>query len=868
MGEVYRAHDARLDRDVAVKVLPTSLSGNPEVRARFEREAKTISSLNHPHICVLHDVGREGDIDFLVMELVEGETLAERLLRGPLPTNEVLTIGQQIADALDRAHRAGVVHRDLKPGNIMLTRSGAKLMDFGLARVTGLAAPGGQSGVAPMTQSPTVAHPLTAEGTIIGTFQYMAPEQLEGGEADERADVWALGCVLHEMATGQRAFDGKSQASLIAGIMHTEPAPVSQIAALSPPALDRLVTACLAKDPAERVQSAHDIKLQLSWMAEGSASVSGVAPPVLPKSSARSRWPVFALVVFATAVATALVTRLLLRDDANRPQTATPQRYILGSADLQPASVPTLSPDGTHVVFSVREGTSRRLYRRDLSTLEMSPVAGTDGGIGPFFSPDGAWIGFATDDAIKKVPAGGGIAQRIASYTRPSSGEWAMNGMIYFAARAGGEDGVTALARVAAAGGAVEVVAQLDVDGGESESWLPELLPDGETVLLSIIGAASSTRRIIAVRPDGSTHTAVPDAFLGRYIDSGHILYRDNESGAVLVAPFDPVAAKVTGSAVPLTEETDGAYCFDVSPDGKLVYVPLPGAGVGNEIVWLDRQGRMTAAAEMKATWAQPRVSPDGKRILLRKTGDDCELWMLDLDRGSLGRIVTAGDNHDAIWSPDGRRIAYERNDARRMVTLTVEGARETTTLAEGLESGLPQSWAAGLLAYTVSGAGTRTDIWVRAMDGSSAPHAFLATAAAETQPSFSPDGKWIAFQSDETGNAEVYIRAYPDAGTVWQVSNGGGGSPLWSRDGRELYYTSGAKLMAVAIETEPTLRVDSPEELLDGGLSTSRARDFDVAPDGRFVTVRTAGGAAGQVQLRILLNWPQEMARTAGAAR
>ena len=348
---------------------------------------------------------------------------------------------------------------------------------------------------------------------------------------------------------------------------------------------------------------------------------------------------------------------------------------------------------------------------------------------------------------------------------------------------------------------------------------------------------------------------------------SGHILYRDAESRAVLVAPFDPVTAKVTGPAVPLTEEVDPSYCFDVSADGKLVYVPAPGSGEGSEIVWLDRQGVMQPAAEMKAAWAQPRVSPDGTRILLRRTAAQCDLWMLDVDRRSLRRIVRAGDNHDAIWSPDGRRIAFERNNARQMVTLTVVGPREMTTLAEGRDSGVPESWVAGLLAYTVTGQGTRTDIWVRAMDGSSPPAAFLATEANEAHPSLSPDGKWLAYHSDEGGSAEVYVRAYPDVGTVWQVSNGGGTSPLWARDGRELYFTSGIKLMAVAVETEPALTIGNPEELLEDGLSTARARDFDVAPDGRIVTVRAAGGRDGGQQLRILLNWPQEMVRTAGTA-
>ncbi|NIV49382.1 MAG: protein kinase, partial [Gammaproteobacteria bacterium] len=392
MGEVYRARDTRLGRDVAVKVLPASLAGNPEVRARFEREAKTVSSLNHPNICVVHDVGREGDVDFLVMELVDGETLAQRLERGPLPTSDVLTIGTQIADALDQAHRAGVVHRDLKPGNIMLTRAGAKLMDFGLARVNALAGAGDASGMAgaPVSASPTVAHPLTAEGTILGTFQYMAPEQLEGKEADARTDLWALGCVLYEMAVGKRAFAGRTQASLIAAIMHTEPSPVSQHAPLLPPALDPLVNACLAKDPSERVQSAHDVKLQLGWLTEGASSTARAVAPEIRKPNQRPPWLAFAVAVVATAAVTAFIVTTFVPSDGTAPSSAQPQRFIMGSHNLFASSVPTFAPDGSYVVFAVRAEALTRLYRRDLRTFETAPIPGTEGGYGPFFSPDGA----------------------------------------------------------------------------------------------------------------------------------------------------------------------------------------------------------------------------------------------------------------------------------------------------------------------------------------------------------------------------------------------------------------------------------------------------------------------------------------------
>ncbi len=871
MGEVYRARDTRLGRDVAVKVLPQHLSSNPEVRTRFEREAKTVSSLNHPHICTLFDVGREGDTDFLVMELIEGETLAQRLAKGPLPAAEVWRLGAQIADALDRAHRAGVVHRDIKPGNVMLIKSGAKLMDFGLARATGMAGPAEGSGVtvAALTQSPTVAQPLTAEGTIVGTFQYMSPEQLEGKEADARSDLWALGCVLYEMATGKRAFEAKSQASLIGAIMHAEPAPISQVTPMAPAELDRIVRACLVKDPADRVQSAHDLKLQLAWLADGASSQSSAAAP-LPVATAarRPRWLAFGLVGVAAAAITALVMMMLPRGETRAPAPSGPERYVLGSADLSGSATPVISPDGSYVVFGAQEAGVRRVYRRSLSSFDVTPISGTEDGNAPFFSPDGAWIGFATSSALKKVPAGGGVAQVIVSEPRISSADWGADGMIYFCPREGG-GGITALARVPAAGGRAEIVAVLDTTVTESEAWLPEIMPDGKTVLISISGG-STAWRFDAVKPDGSRVMLVENAFLPRFVSPGHLLYMDLASQAVLCVPFDADRLEITGAAVPVTEPIDPNYCFDVSAHGTLVYVPVAGAGAGSELVWIERNGAASPVMDTRSTWTQPRVSPDGKRILLRKTGTDCELWMFDVERTSLARIVQGSDSHDPIWSPDGRRIAFEQvSQSGKMVALTVEGAREVTEIAPGTERGRPQSWSAGgnVFVYEVTGRGTNGDIWTCAMDGTPVPEPFLATAFDEKDASISPDGRWVAYVTNESGTPEVFVRPYPPTGAAWQVSIGGGGSPLWSRDGRELFFTSGTKMMRAPVDARSGFSAGKPEQLFDGGFNTSRARDFDVAPDGRFVAIRVPGGIAGQQELRMLRNWPEEMRRVSGPA-
>lgn len=875
MGEVYRARDTRLGRDVAVKVLPQHLSSNSEVRARFEREAKTVSSLNHPHICTLFDVGREGDTDYLVMELIEGETLAARLAKGPLPVADTLRIGSQIADALDRAHRAGVVHRDLKPGNIMLTRGGAKLMDFGLARATGLAGAPGSGSIASLTHSPTMAQPLTAEGTIVGTFQYMSPEQLEGKESDARSDLWAFGCVLYEMATGKRAFEGKSQASLIGAIMHAEPAPISQIAPMTPPELDRLVRAMLVKDPHDRLQSAHDVKLQLAWLADGARSGSGMAAAVPHSVAAPSRgrrWPAIAIAAIVGAALTGLVMKLAQQDAGpEHARSLLPQRYVLGNAQLGLGSTPAPAPDGSYVVYSVREGGKASIHRRDRTSLDAVLVAGTEEGIAPFVSPDGAWIGFCTPTAIKKVPATGGVAQTIAAVPRVESADWGNNDMIYYCPRSGGDDHI-ALARVPAAGGLPETVARLDSTTREAEAWLPDIMPDGETVLITISGGRASWH-VCAIKPDGTRQEIVDNALLARYRAPGHLLYVDLNSAAVLCAPFEAKEMRITGAAIPLTEPLDLQQAYGVDDHGMLVYVPPADAGAGKELVWINPDGVVSIASETRSSWAQPRVSPDGRRVLVRKSMLNCELWVYDTTRGTLGRVVAATtDNHDAIWSPDGRSIAYlQANAGGHMVVQSVEGARQVKVIETGDAQGHPQSWSAGgnRLVYTAAGHGTMTDIWTLVMDGVSKPEPFVKSQFDEVTPSISTDGRFIAYTTNESGANEVVVRQCPDSGQSWQVSVGGGQSPLWSRDGRVLYFVSGSRMMSATVNTRDGFDSGTPQEAFEGGFDHDRPRYFDIAPDGRrFVAVRTPGGVAGQRQLRVLLNWPAEAKRLEGSSR
>ena len=547
MGEVYRARDTRLGREVAIKVLPQHLSSNPEVRARFEREAKAVSSLNHPNVCVLHDVGREGETDYLVMELIEGETLAARLAKGPLPGPDVLKVGAQIADALDRAHRAGVMHRDLKPGNIMLTKSGAKLMDFGLARATGLAGPESGSGLA-MTTSPTLAQPLTAEGTIVGTFQYMSPEQLEGRETDARSDIWALGCVLYEMATGRRAFEGTSQASLIGSIMHKDPAPMTQLAPMSPPSLERLVRQCLAKDPTERWQSAGDVRRELEWIA-GSASQAGTAaaPP------SRRRGVPRGLAGLLVGVAIAAAALLFAFGPWHKSRTETPLvRFELNAPEgttLKNTAEPALSPDGTSIVFGVTDAAGvDRLYFRALASPDARVVPGTEGAALPFWSPDGRMLGYFANAKLFKVALDGSAPIALCDAPDGRGGAWSPDGTIVFAPNNQGS-----IVRVPANGGKPVEVTKLDKTRGERGHRYPQFLPDGKHFLYVAVGVGDDVVTYAASLDGGDAVKVCQAGSAGRWASPAFLLYLDrgvnSDRRRLLAQRFDPATLRATGDA-------------------------------------------------------------------------------------------------------------------------------------------------------------------------------------------------------------------------------------------------------------------------------------------------------------------------------
>jgi dipeptidyl aminopeptidase/acylaminoacyl peptidase len=864
-GEVYRARDTRLERSVAVKVLPDYLSASPEVRQRFEREAKTISQLSHPHICALYDVGRESETDYLVMELLEGELLSDRIQKGPLPLEQVLRFGIEIADALDKAHRQGIVHRDLKPANVMLTRSGVKLLDFGLAkelrRELGL-------GVASQdSASPTKAG-LTEAGTILGTIQYMSPEQLEAKDVDARTDIFALGAVLYEMATGKKAFAAASRASLITAIMAAEPASVASLQPGAPPLLDRLIQGCLAKDPNERVQTAHDVMLQLRWIAEGSQI--GLAAPGVPRRLNRER-----IAWAAAAVAVGLALWLGL---ARQGTPRGPDVRVLRTTILLPEKVSfgnaVLSPDGSRVAFSGADSTGKtQIWVRPLDSDAATRVSGTDGGFLPFWSPDGRHIGFFADQMLKRVEATGGAALSLHD-KEGVGGAWGPEGDILFSLPSG------PILRMPAAGGDASPVTKLE--GSATAHRYPFFLPDGRRFLylaLNLTGTASdpSNRIWVGSLDSDPARPLIPGNFNPQYADGYLLFVRGGDAGGSLLAqPFDPRTLEISGEPRVLAEHVSvyGEYLgignFSVSSTGALV---LDASRLLTRLQWLDRSGRSLGTLGEPDLYWDPRLSPDGTKVafdLYDSGTQTTQIWVRDVSRGVQSRLTSPpGSNASAVWSPDGERIAFQssRRHQADIYARAASGAGADEALTDEDGQRIPRGWSPDgslLAAFDREPGGERlVGITAIPLTGDRkpfpvVPRQILGVNSVE----FSPDGRWLACGTNESGRREVYLISFPDGKRRIQISSSGGRFPRWSRGGREILYAAfDGMIMSVEIESgreTPGVGVPTPLFALPEGAS-----DFwDVSADGERFLVNVPVLKSSSVPLSLVLNWPAALAR------
>jgi Tol biopolymer transport system component/predicted Ser/Thr protein kinase len=873
MGEVYRAKDTRLDRIVAIKVLPSHLADRAELRERFEREGKAISSLNHPHICTLYDVGHQDGIDFLVMEYVEGETLATLLAKGPLPLEQVLQSAIEIADALDKAHRKGVTHRDLKPGNIMLTKSGAMLLDFGLAKLREDAAP-----VTPLSQLPTGKNPITAQGAILGTLQYMAPEQLEGKEADARTDIFSFGVVVYEMATGKQAFEGKSQASVISAIMSSDPPSMSSLQPVTPPAIDRVVKKCLAKEPEKRWQAASDVCDELKWIAEGGSQVT--LAPTVPAKGIRAPGRGALILSLGTLLFGAAIASLAtwnLKPSPSQPVARTMIALPAGQqlAGLENGPAVTLSPDGTHLAYVARQGGVQQLYIRAMDTLEARPIAGTEGAINPFFSPNGQWLGFFAGGKLKKVSVSGGAALTLSDATTPRGADWRSQGMIAFVPTA-----VSVLQQVPDAGGAQHSMTRFE-KRDVSHRW-PEFLPGGKGVLFDAgLGPFNFTNAEVAVQSVGTSErrNLIQGGMNPRYAPSGHLLYA--QGGSLMAVPFDSKRLEVTGAAVPVVEGVlqsplSGHAQYSFSATGSLVYVPGGIQAAQSRLVWVSRNGAEQPLVAPPRAYQNPRLSPDGRRIATAIQDQEAQVWLYDLARETLTRLTFEGNTNTApVWTPDGKRIAFQSNKEGQLNIFWQladgSGGLERLTTSEYLNT--PMSWSADgqLLAFMEINPTTERDIWVLRL-GDRKAQAFLRTAFSESVPKFSPDGRWLAYISNESGRYEIYVQPYPGPGRKWQISTQGGTEPVWNPNGRELFYRSGNKMIAVDIATRPGFAAGKPKLLFEGPYEPTMFTNtnYDVAPDGqRFLMLKSTEQAqAVPTQINVVLNWFEELKRRVPAGK
>jgi Tol biopolymer transport system component/predicted Ser/Thr protein kinase len=829
MGEVYKARDTRLERIVAIKVLPAHLADHAELRERFDREAKTIASLNHPHICTLYDTGHQDDADFLVMEYLEGETLAQRLQKSSLPLEQVLQYAIEISDALDKAHRKGVTHRDLKPGNIMLTKAGTKLLDFGLAKLKQEAAPAN----AQLTELPTAKDPLTAQGTILGTMQYMAPEQVEGKEVDARTDIFAFGVVVYEMATGKKCFEGKSQASLIAKILEIDPPPISSLQPMTPPALDRVMKKCLSKEPDSRWQTAKDLCDELKWIEEGGSQFAS-APP-LPRA----------------------ISRLSV--------TLPPGQQLAG---LINGLAVALSPDGTHLAYVARQGGIQQIYLRAMDNVEPRPIPGTVGAINPFFSDDGQWLGFFAGSKLKKVYVNGGAALSLADAPVPGGASWSSQGKIAFAPNAAG-----ALFQVPEAGGIPQPLTRFAK--GESNHGWPEFLPGGNA-LFFVAGTTATnwTNGQIAVQSlgTGERRNLLQGVTQPRYASTGHLIYA--QGGTLMAVPFDPERLSATGAAVPVLEgilqsSFSGATQYSFSLTGSLAYISggiLSAAQ--SRLVWVGRDGAEKNSAAPVRAYLAPRLSPDGLRIAVGIFEQESQTWLYDLSRETLTRFTFGGTaNINPVWSPDGKRIVFQSNRAGPFNLFWQladgSGGLERLTTSKYLHGA--HSWSADgqFLTFIEVNPSTGLDIWILRL-GDKKPQPFLRTRFNEAAPRLSSDGNWLAYMSDESGRYEIYVQPYPGPGGKWQISTEGGSEPVWNPNGGELFYRNGDKMMAVDITTQPGFAAGTPKLLFEGRYATGPfpIANYDVSPDGqRFLMLKAAEQAeAAPTQINVVLNWFEEL--------
>lgn len=852
MGEVYRARDTRLERTVAIKILPAHLSSDPAGRQRFEREAKTISSLNHPHICVLHDVGQQDGIDYLVMECVEGETLAARLEKGPLPLDQSLRYGAQISDALDKAHRCGVVHRDLTPRNVMITPNGAKLLDFGLAKPCAAM-------FSQVTLTAIPVSPVTQEGTIIGTVQYMSPEQIEGKDLDGRSDIFSLGAVLYEMLSGRKAFEGKSQFSVASAILEREPTPILSVKPMTPSALEHIVKKCLAKSPEDRWQSAGDVASELRWIADPSVQAGLRA---VPNQFVQPAWrrPVQ---LIATGVLTAVVLALALllfnRSGTSSGVNSGIARLTIPLPPKQELSSDTtlavvLSPDGKRLAYVASISGVSHLYVRRLDQYESVAIPESEGATFPFFSPKGDWVAFFNQGKIKKAPSDGGLPVEICEAPTFFGGAWTPQDIIVASVPNFG------LATVPASGGTLQRVSipSRDKVYPQGLTWLGE----GDWVMFT--DYLSARWSVMAVKLSNGELRPLLDNAKSPSYSAGHLVYY--QGGALWAVPFDPDKLRALGNPTEIESGINEANYmpqFSTSLSGIMVYATGPAGNVLRNVYFVNRKGEERKLDLAAQDYVDPTFSPDGKQIaiVIRTGTSPQQLEVLEGDHGTVTGFPRNLSYVAPAWTSDGKSLIFDARDTNTqnssIYRVAVDGSSEPQVLRPNSQITHITSIAGDTAVVTVTDPVTNTDLWLLNLRSPYEMRPFKHTAAVERQGALSPDGHWLAYASNESGRSEIYVEPVPGPGGRRQVSTEGGEEPRWVRNGREIVYRSGTKIMSVAVQLQPAFRIDKAMELFDRKFERGAAvAGYDVSPDGQtFVMTRSERDNPSEI--RVVINWP-----------
>ena len=850
MGEVYKARDTRLARTVAVKVLPDHIAKHDLSRQRFEREARAVASLNHPNICVLHDIGSQDGIAYMVMELIEGETLASRIAKGPIPLDQALKYASQIAEALDRAHRAGITHRDVKPQNIMLTRDGVKVLDFGLAKSVSKAGPA----------DATLTASLTAEGTVVGTPQYMSPEQFEGQEAGAHSDIWAFGAVLYEMVTGRRAFQGKSHASLLGAILAADPAPMT-MKPFTPAWLERLVRRCLAKDPEDRYYSLHDVLLDLR------------APPVESATTpARThRWPL-ALAAVTTAAALA-VSVIHFRETKEQP-------HLLKMTVLSPEkaqlndqySIPAVSPDGRRLAFVATTDGKEELWVRDLDSLAARALPGTNGAQYPFWSPDSRAIAFSADDKLKRVDLAGGPALTLCDTSQARGGTWSTKGIILWGRFGAG------LFWIPAAGGSPTALSAAMKASGAGDHRFPWFLPDGRHYLYTDTAPDIQERGVYVADLESKDRKRLIAAVTNAvYSPPGYLLFvRD---GTLMAQSFDADKLQLAGDAVPVAAQVDAQATmaqnqFSISRNGVLAYT-AGRSGAGALLNWFDRSGKVTAMLGAPNALSWGAISPDGKTVAVQRVDQGLrEIWLHDLARNAASRFTFGpGSKSYPAWSPDGRFLSFfsSRDGVGRPYKRATSGTGQdevlSVPLGEPPSPTVVEDWSLDgrYAVLRVVNPKTLRDIWVLSFNpekpgGGGTPLPYLLTESDELYGRISPDGRWLAYTSNESKRNEIYVQSFPTPGGKLPVSRNGGERSVWSRDGKELYFVSpDGKMMAAEVKSGAKFEAGVPKPLFNVRLSRGIDAWFDVTKDGRFL-IPVQVEQTFNASITVVVNWQAEL--------